>query len=153
MPPPVGPQTPTRMAGFDRQIDVAQHRRSRVVGKGDVLENDLALELARIARVGLLRDDRVGFEDRLHALQTDCGLRDDVRHFRQILHRLEELVQIGEEDRQRADGHGVFQNQSRAAPEHKGHAHATVTETMGESSDFTRRALSAASTVSLARLA
>ena len=41
------------LAGLDREIDVAQHRGRRVVGKGHMLENNLALELARIARVGL----------------------------------------------------------------------------------------------------
>ena len=46
------------LAGLDGEIDVAQHRRCRVVGEGHMLEDNLALELARIARVGLLRNDR-----------------------------------------------------------------------------------------------
>ena len=87
-----------------------------------MLENNLALELARIARVGLLRNDRIGVEDRLDALQADRGLRDDVGHFREVLHRLEELVEIGKKHRQRADGHRVAQNQPRPAPEHERHA-------------------------------
>jgi hypothetical protein len=112
-----------------------------------VLENDLAFDLAGIARVGLFRDDRVRFENRLDALETDRGLRDDVGHFRQVLHGLEELVEIGKEDRERADGHASFKIKLAPRQSTKAMQHATVTETIGESIDFTRRALSDAFTV------
>ena len=71
---------------------------------------------------GFLRNDRVGVEDRLDALQADRGLGDDVSHLREILHRLEELVEVGKEHRHRADRHGAAEHQPRPAPEHESHA-------------------------------
>ena len=110
------------LAGFDGEVDVAQHGGFRIVGEGHMLQHDLALEPARIARVRLLRNDRVGVENRLDTFQADRCLRDDIGHFREVLHRVEELIEVGEKHRQRANGHRVAQNQSRPAPEHKSHA-------------------------------
>ena len=47
------------------------------------------------------------------------GLRDGVRHLREVLHRLEELRQVREEHGQRAGGHRAGEDQRRAAPQHE----------------------------------
>jgi hypothetical protein len=79
-------------------VDVLQHRRLGIVGEGHVFELDPALQRPRVARVGPLGDDGVGVQNGLHALDAHRGLRDRAAHFREILHGLEELREISEED-------------------------------------------------------
>ena len=109
---------PHELARLDSGVNVLQHRRLGVVGEGHVLELDPALQRPRVARVGALRDDGVGVQDRLHALDAHRRLRDRAAHLGEVLHRLEELREVGEEDDQRPDRHHVGEHERGAAPEH-----------------------------------
>jgi hypothetical protein len=79
-------------------VDVLQHRGLGIIGEGHVVELDPALERPRLACAGPLGDDGVGVQDRLHALDAHRRLRDRAAHLGEVLHRLEELREIGEED-------------------------------------------------------
>ena len=62
--------------------------------------------------------ERIG----LDTLQRDRGLRHRAGHAGEVLHGLEELLQVGEVDRQRAGRHRARNDQRGALPEHDGRA-------------------------------
>src|SRR6185369_3950879 len=59
-------------------------------------------------------------EDRPNSFEADRRLRDSVGDLRQILHRLEKLVEIGQEHRQRTYGHYPGEDERRTPPQYKG---------------------------------
>ena len=82
-----------------------QHVVVPVIPEADTIEADGSTYPARINRAGAFLDHLVGRKDRLNSLQRDRHLGDSAGHAREILNRLEELLQIGEVDGQRAGGH------------------------------------------------
>ncbi len=123
LPPPVAPDDADRLTRLDAEAHVLEHGLLRIIGEGHVIEHDLPAERAGIACAGSLRHDHVGIEDRLDALDRDRGLGDRVAHLGEILHRLEELAQVGEEDGQLPHRHRVGEDQRRATIEHESGAH------------------------------
>ena len=75
-----------------------------------------------IDRIGPLRNDLVGRQHFLDTLERHRCLRDGACGAGEILHRLEELGQIGEVDRQRAGGHRTRDDQRGAPPQYDGSA-------------------------------
>ena len=103
---------------IDGEVNVPQHRFVFVVSEGHVVKRDLAASRSRLARIWTFRNYRVRFEDRLNALDTNRSLRDGIGHLGEILHRLEEFVEVRKKDGQRAHRHGSGQNEGRAMPKH-----------------------------------
>ncbi len=78
--------------------DVAEHLGLGVVAESDVVKGDFAAQRPGIPGTWLFRQDIVGIENQLYALDRHRCLGDAVAHLRQILHRFEKLAEIGEED-------------------------------------------------------
>jgi hypothetical protein len=111
-----------RLTGRNAEAHVLEHGFFRIVGEGDVLKHDFQADCPRLACVGSLRHDHVGIENRLDALDRDRGLSDRVAHLGELLHRLEELAQVGEEDGQLPHRHRVGEDERRATIEHESRA-------------------------------
>ena len=122
LPAPGGAHHTQLLAGVDGEVHALEHRRRRVVAKGDIFECDRAFRRFQFPGIGAVLDDIVGVEDALDALQRDRRLGYRIGILRQILHGLEEFAQVGEKHRQRAHRHDIFEDERSAAPQHHGRA-------------------------------
>ena len=110
------------LAGRDFEVDVLEDELVRLITKSDVVEGDVAGEARRGLRVRRLREEGITVQDLLDAVHADGRLGGRVRHLREVLHRLEHLAEVEEEDDQRARRHLVPEDEARAVPEDEGGA-------------------------------
>ena len=114
------PDNPHQLAGLDVEADVSQHFGIYGITKRHMVKNDVALDEARLDGVGLLRNDRVGVEDCANAIHANRGLRNRIGGSGKVLDRLEELAQVRQINRERADRHRSGEDERGPAPQHHG---------------------------------
>src|SRR5271156_3007467 len=106
-----GPNHSHHLSRFDFETDIGQNRSVRVVGESYMIEFDLALQSLWLPPVRTFRNDAVSIQNSADALNADRRLRDGIGHGGQVLHGLEEFVQIGKKNSQCACGHDPGNNE------------------------------------------
>ena len=107
------------LARADGEAHALQHRARGIVREGDAIELDRSLEPSGLYGIRPFRDAHVDVENAADPFHADRGLRDRARHLGEVLHRLEELVQVGKEDGQRPGRHRGGEDERCSPPENE----------------------------------
>lgn len=110
------------LAGCDFEADILQHPVFLLpgIGEPDVVKGDLSADFGKDDRILFLRNGRLRVEQGEDLLRGGDGALQRGELLRQLLNRLEEGIDILQEDVQRADGDGPAEHLP-AAGEHDDH--------------------------------
>ena len=105
-------------AGGNVEVDPVQHLVAAAVGEANALEPDVAGEVAEVARATLVDDLRLLVEQVVDLVQR--GRRGEERpvELRELLHRVEEVLDVEHEGEERSDLDGALEVEVAAVAEH-----------------------------------
>ena len=105
----------------DDQVDVVQHRVVGVVPEGDAAELDLPAGIRQVDGVRRIQHVRVGVEHCVDLLHCRHRRLEGVVELAELLQRVEEAVQVGDEGDEHADLQRLVGDQRAAVPEDDDH--------------------------------
>ena len=91
------------LAGLDGEVDVLQHRLVGLVGEGDAAQLDAAVDPAHRRGVGGVDDARLGVQQLQHLLAAGHRRLHGGVELAELLDRLEEAADVGQEGDDHAD--------------------------------------------------
>ena len=107
-------------AGRDDQVDVVQHGLVRVVAEGDVAELDLPVRVRQVHGIGCIEHVGVGVDHRVDLLDRRHRGLEGVVELAELLQRVEEAVQVGDEGHEHADLQRLAADEGAAVPDDDG---------------------------------
>ena len=107
-----------RCPGLHLEVDPVQHLGPAAVGEANVVEGDPPLDASQLDSVGVVAHLGLFVEQIRDLVERGDGREERVVELRELLHRIEEIGQVGEERDQDPDRHLVVEQEVAPVAEH-----------------------------------